>query len=407
MTFIEKQFQNYRPQPVILGEPSSEGEGRGSSFSDKLLFWILFPRTLRFSPRMTKSVLSVNTYRNQLLTILFLTCVASPLNAAQLKPEVKVSRDVITLGDLVEGISLEQAQTPLFRAPQVGETGTIQTARIIESTQKLGIALFDTGGLTQVSVMREARRIVAPDFEKVLALTLAEKHGFDTRTVSIIFDGTPPAFVLPTEIDGQVKVEEMSYDPRARRISANISVATSTGTQRRTQRMAGQVVEMAQVAVLNRTLNRGDALQASDISFERRLRETVPPDAMQDMQQLAGYVAKRSLAVGTALKSSDLTKPDVVGRGENVTLIFEAKGMMLTARGKALEAGGVGTVINVQNLQSKRTLQATIVGAGKATVSAFSASAITASLPTSSNPSSRTANSGSSYPLSTGSLPRQ
>jgi flagella basal body P-ring formation protein FlgA len=43
-------------------------------------------------------------------------------------------------------------------------------------------------------------------------------------------------------------------------------------------------------------------------------------------------------------------------------------GIVLTMRGKALEAGANGDTVNVQNVQSKRTIQATVTGPGRVTV---------------------------------------
>jgi flagellar basal body P-ring formation protein FlgA len=43
---------------------------------------------------------------------------------------------------------------------------------------------------------------------------------------------------------------------------------------------------------------------------------------------------------------------------------------VLTIRGKALDAGTMGDVINVMNVQSKRVLQGTVTGPGRVNVSA-------------------------------------
>ena len=40
-------------------------------------------------------------------------------------------------------------------------------------------------------------------------------------------------------------------------------------------------------------------------------------------------------------------------------------GILLTVRGKALEAGAVGDVVSVLNIQSNRTVQATVIGPGR------------------------------------------
>ena len=49
-------------------------------------------------------------------------------------------------------------------------------------------------------------------------------------------------------------------------------------------------------------------------------------------------------------------------RDDPVTLIYEVPGIVLTIRGKALEAGAEGDIISVLNIQSKRTVQGTVTG---------------------------------------------
>ena len=53
-----------------------------------------------------------------------------------------------------------------------------------------------------------------------------------------------------------------------------------------------------------------------------------------------------------------------------MTLIYESAGLYLTIRGKAIEGGTEGDVVNVINLQSKRTVSGVVVGRGQVTVSA-------------------------------------
>ncbi|HEV7411446.1 MAG TPA: flagellar basal body P-ring formation chaperone FlgA, partial [Bradyrhizobium sp.] len=57
-----------------------------------------------------------------------------------------------------------------------------------------------------------------------------------------------------------------------------------------------------------------------------------------------------------------------VTRDQNVTLIYESSGLYLTIRGKALEGGTEGDVVNVLNLQSKRTVSGVVVGRGQVSV---------------------------------------
>ena len=63
-------------------------------------------------------------------------------------------------------------------------------------------------------------------------------------------------------------------------------------------------------------------------------------------------------------------KADVVARNEAVTIVYEVPGILLTVRGKALEAGAVGDLINVLNIQSNRTVQAAVIGPGQVVIAA-------------------------------------
>ena len=79
--------------------------------------------------------------------------------------------------------------------------------------------------------------------------------------------------------------------------------------------------------------------------------------------------ARRQLRAGQALRVADLAKPDLVQRDQNVTLIYESPGLYLTVRGKALESGTEGDVVNVVNLQSKRTVSGAVSGRGQVSIS--------------------------------------
>jgi flagella basal body P-ring formation protein FlgA len=71
-------------------------------------------------------------------------------------------------------------------------------------------------------------------------------------------------------------------------------------------------------------------------------------------------------------------KPELVQRGENVTIVYQAPGLMLAVRGKAKDGGAEGDMIDVVNLQSKRTVRATIIGRDRVAVEPMTARIIAA-----------------------------
>lgn len=289
----------------------------------------------------------------------------------RLRSEVTVAADVLTLADLTEGAPANVADTPLFRSPALGETGTIQARRVAEAAGRLGLTL-EFRGRAQVAVERAARRIGTSEIESAVKQALEAQHGLDQRAVTLAFDAsTAPALVVAPNATGPVLADHLSYDRRTRRLSATIKVGDGNSL-----RIAGTATETVEVTVLNRALNRGETVQSSDVSIERRMKDHVASDAQPESNAVIGRVARRNLAAGSLIRTGDLGKPELIARGDNVTVVYETAGMTLTLRARASEGGGLGDVVAIVNQQSKKTLQATVVGAGKVSVNAAAPSRV-------------------------------
>jgi len=310
--------------------------------------------------------------RRAILVALLLSAagtVAAPAQELRLRPDVQARTDILTLADLVEGADGASARKPLFRAPALGENGTIQVNRIVDAASSLGIEAIDTGGRVQVLVSRAARRIGAAEIETALKRTLEARHGFEAAGMAILFDSGMPTLVVDPELKTPVVVDDLAYDPRARRFTATLSVTAASGGRRHGVRVSGTAMETIAVAVLNRAVARGETVQAADISVERRPRESAPADAAADAAAVAGRVARRAFSAGTMARVADFSRPEIIARNEMVTITYEIPGLILTLRGKALEAGGLGDTIAIQNLQSKRTMQGSVAAPGRVAVS--------------------------------------
>jgi flagellar basal body P-ring formation protein FlgA len=286
-----------------------------------------------------------------------------------LKGDVVVSGDVLTLGDLIEGAPAEAAATALFRAPAIGQSGTIQARRILEAARPLGLTAIDTGGRTQVVVTRAARRIGAAEIEAAVKRALEAQHRVDARSLAITFDGPAPFLAVAPDAHGEVVAEEVAYDRRTRRVAA--LVAVGAGADRKASvRIAGVALEYVETAILTRSINRNEAVGSADFVVERRVREGLPADAQLETRTLPGQVARRALQAGSVVRIGDLARPEIVARGDVVTIVYEVPGMVLSLRGTASAAGAQGDYIAVVNPQSKKTLQAQVIAPGKVSVSA-------------------------------------
>ncbi|WP_245524295.1 flagellar basal body P-ring formation chaperone FlgA [Methylobacterium nonmethylotrophicum] len=325
-------------------------------------------RPVASAPAARRALLGAGILSRTALALLALGLLTLPVLAEgprlTLKGDITAERDVITLGDLVAGAPPALAQKALFRAPALGSSGTIQVRRIVEAAAGLGLDAPESGGRLQVSVQRAARRIGAPEIESAVKAALAKQRGLDTGFVTIAFEGDSPVLTVPPDLVSPVVAQDVTYDPRGRRVTALVMV----GERQASLRIAGQVIEMADVAVLTRAVNRGETLAATDVAVERRPREGLPADSAGDPAAFVGQVAQKALGAGTALRGGDLGRPDLVARGEAVTIVYETPGVALALRGQARDGGPLGAVIGVINPVSKKVIQATVIGPGRVTV---------------------------------------
>jgi len=290
----------------------------------------------------------------------------------QLRSELNLSRDLVTFGDLIPGLAGEAASTAAFRAPGLGETGTIQVARIVDAARAAGIVRdasdLESQGFAQVVVTRAARRVTASDMEAAVKAGLQERFGVDARVFALAIDGGAPAVAIEPELTGEVAVVDLSFDARSRRLQARLAVPGSMAMRLKPLRISGQLVETVEVVVPKRQIGRGETLGKDDVIVERRPRDGQGGEIINDARAAIDKVARRALLAGVPLRASDVQREEIVGKGDLVTIVYEAPGLVITLRGRANEAGAMGDVVSVTNPQSKRVLQGKVTGPGRVSV---------------------------------------
>jgi flagellar basal body P-ring formation protein FlgA len=288
--------------------------------------------------------------------------VAAPV----LRANVNVSGDVVRIGDVVDNAG-NAAQIAIYRAPDLGTTGSLPTAQVLAALRAHQVIGVDTKDLKAVSVTRLARTLDAKDIELQVARALERRNGLgDAANLSLTFDRDVQTLQLDASNTGNLQPTAVRYEPRSGRFDVSFEIANDASVPTKL-RFTGSAVETVEAAVLARGVERNEVLKSSDVLIERRPKTEVGNDAA-GRDNAVGMQARRQLRAGQALRVNDLSKPDLVTRDQNVTLIYESSGLYLTIRGKALEGGTEGDVVNVLNLQSKRTVSGVVVGRGQVSV---------------------------------------
>ena len=127
------------------------------------------------------------------------------------------------------------------------------------------------------------------------------------------------------------------------------------------------------VAVPAHDIARGALIGEGDLAYKPIPVLRANTSIVRAFADAAGREARRALRAGELIRESDLKRPTLVAKGANVTMVFEAPGMQLTAVGRALAEGGEGDSIPVLNPTSYRQVSAVVVSAGTVRVSGIGA----------------------------------
>ncbi len=309
----------------------------------------------------------------KIAALLALTLLAAPAAAEdatpvpKLKAEAAVASDLVRIGDLVENAG-HLASTPVFRAPDLGQTGAIRTERVRAALAPHGLGLIDADGLSEVVVRRASRKITAGEIERRIASAVAARSGIAAEKLVVASDRKLTAMHVDPSIAAEVNLTHIYYDVRSGRFDATIELPGGRLTRKAPLRITGSAVETETVAVLARAAAKGEIVREGAVELQRRPKAGLGEDAIRDVESAIGLSPRRPLAAGEVLRSADLMKPDLVQRNEPVLLLYEAPGIAVTVRGKALESGAEGDLVNVSNTQSKRTVQGVVVGPNRVSI---------------------------------------
>ncbi|MFZ3228756.1 MAG: flagellar basal body P-ring formation chaperone FlgA [Pseudobdellovibrio sp.] len=127
--------------------------------------------------------------------------------------------------------------------------------------------------------------------------------------------------------------------------------------------VVGEIKRYQSVPVLNRAVKTGDVITQDLISVEKRLIMN-PREIIANSQQLMGMQAARFLNAGQAITYSDLKKEQVMKKGQMIKAIAGQSSVEVSILAQVEEAGAIGDVIRIRNLDSQKIVAARVVDKG-------------------------------------------
>jgi flagella basal body P-ring formation protein FlgA len=175
------------------------------------------------------------------------------------------------------------------------------------------------------------------------------------RPVEIHFHGMGNEIAVPAG-NSAFQVDEFSYDTRSGRFYATVASSADN------IKVSGRAQAVEAIPVLKNRIASGQVISRGDIEWLQVPANRYGAGYIDRIEELVGQTPRRALAAGMPIRNADIGKPEAISKNGLVTMVAQAPGLTITTTGRAMENGSIGDVVQVMNLQSKRTVQATVTG---------------------------------------------
>ncbi|MGD9649447.1 MAG: flagellar basal body P-ring formation chaperone FlgA [Dongiaceae bacterium] len=158
-----------------------------------------------------------------------------------------------------------------------------------------------------------------------------------------------------------VEVSRLKVDAGSSRFTASVTWTDPfKGPQQ--QPISGVRNETREIPVLARAIAANEEIHPDDVIMQTVRAENLRAGIITRKADLIGKSARRTISAEQPVRAEMVKMPTLVRKNSLITVTYAAPGISLTGQVMALQDGGEGDVIKVQNTQSKRRFEATITG---------------------------------------------
>lgn len=212
----------------------------------------------------------------------------------------------------------------------------------------------------------KATKSVSEELILSLVTPVLEEQGFSADTTEVKIDQNKDSFFLVYDTEKDIQLTSWELNDRRNRLTAILESQKNLGTSFTCHVHLHPLVE---VPVLAHSIGVDHLVGSDDIRFIKVQARKVSRHSVTKTEDLLGAFVRPSAARPLhVLKKTDIRRPQLIKRGQNVSLVVKNGQLSLETVAKALESGELGQQIRLVNPQSNRSLQATVVAAGKAEI---------------------------------------
>ncbi|MGC9195541.1 MAG: flagellar basal body P-ring formation chaperone FlgA [Syntrophobacteraceae bacterium] len=298
---------------------------------------------------------------------------ATPPGAPETLKEIRIMSSVIvhdsdvTLLQICDSSTLSEKWKSIMGAQDIGDAPPVGSEKFVEPAQLRAflITLLNSHGVnpasvkldipSKVVVTRASTRLTQQWVESVFKKYILENTPWKTSDINIEnirLSGIP-----------EIPAGTLSYTVRpvtsAQRLIGNVSLSVDLyvdGQMARTIDILGQVEVYQNVYFASRPLKRNDIISTADLEVRRMdITDSVDRYATHS-EQVQNHRVLYNVGVHQPLTLSVLDKPLVIKNGDPVRIVFQAPGLMVSAKGRANGDGAIGDTLAVTNTSSTKTI---------------------------------------------------
>lgn len=204
-------------------------------------------------------------------------------------------------------------------------------------------------------------RITQEDVGKAVAEQL-KLQAVEQNAEVFLTTGTP-GILYSADHPLKVAIHSLQIDATAKRWQAQAYIL-GNGQTEIVKPVSGTYLSMIEVPIVTRQLGHSDVIEAKDLSTksfpERQLRK----DTVTDPKQLIGQSPRTMITPDRPIRTTEISSPVLIKKGEPVQMIYSNPYMSLKATGTALQDGARGDLIRVKNDKSEKAVSGRVTGSG-------------------------------------------
>ena len=311
---------------------------------------------------------------------------AYPNATIALLKEVTICGPVVTVGIIADIQSEDKAlveklsEIEIERAPVVGYTRVfnVNDVKLRLRQHKIDLSQITFAGNERVAVSQKAIEITSEQLlnfarKYIQENILADKYGrlaeyrssieLAALPVKLTIPDGEVSFRIPWETAGEVKAERSEHH-NVIQLSQYMSIPIQiilNGKTYRTLILSLKIKLFKEVAVAAKAIPKDKILSEGDICLEERDLMPVWGVALVDRSEVYGKRAKVHISQGKIITDELIETPPIIYRGDKVNILVELPNLKVTALGMAKEDGYKGKIIRVENISSKKIINAKVI----------------------------------------------